>query len=158
MASRGRRRSKVNLNWRGIGRTRKLLRAFPEAQRTAIVEELETLGRAVAGYSRATAPVRTGRLLRALSYKVFPKTLRMEFGIRGRRLNRSLFYARILEFGRSAIARKGRNKGRYIGPIAPGEYDIVAGRVKEFSDRLARNILPDAYRKALRQLAGISDG
>jgi hypothetical protein len=30
--------------------------------------------------------------------------------------------------------------------------------VREFNDRLARNILLDAYRKALRSLAGLTDG
>jgi hypothetical protein len=158
MARRGRRSGAVNMDWKGVSRTRKLLRRFPEAQRAEIVTELESLGRAVTAYSRNSAPVRTGRLVRALSYKVFPKTLRVEIGLRGRALNRKLFYARILEYGRVAFAKKGSRKGQYIGAISPSRYDIIEGRVREFNDRLARNILPDAYRKALRSLAGLTDG
>jgi hypothetical protein len=135
-----------------------MLRQFPEAQQAAIVVELESLGRATTAYARNSAPVRTGRLATALSWFVFPKTMRLEMGIRGRALNRSLFYGRILEYGRVAVTRKGRNKGRYIGGISPNEYSIVDGHVRDFSRRLARNILPDAYAKALRQLAGLTDG
>lgn len=158
MARKSRRSGGVNMDWKGVAKTRKLLRRFPDEQRAAIVGELESVGRAVSVFSKNSAPVRTGKLVRAISYKVFPKTLRLEVGIRGRALNRSVFYARILEYGRQAFAKKGSRRGRYIGGISPGTYDIVDGRVKQFSDRLVRNVLPDAYRKALRKLAGLTDG
>jgi hypothetical protein len=88
---------------RGVAKTRRLLKRMPDAVQQEVLNALNATGRELAAGMQARAPVRTGALRAALSYKVFPKTLRMQVGILGPKGARSkLFYARILEFGRKA--------------------------------------------------------
>lgn len=82
---------------------RRILRAMPSVMRDQLVGELDRGGREILGAMQARAGrSRTGNLLRNLSLKLYPKSLRMRVGFVGKRANSRAFYARILEGGRRA--------------------------------------------------------
>lgn len=104
---------------RGIIRIRRIMRGLPNAMRAQLADALELGGQAIAGQMRARAPRgATGALKAAISFKVFPKTLRLRAGlleksrrrIGGARSGRSgsvrtqegPFYGRIQDLGRKA--------------------------------------------------------
>jgi hypothetical protein len=143
---------------KGAGKVRRMLNALPETCRAEIVQELNTAGPILLNAARAETPRKTGRLFNALSFKVFPKSMRLQVGLRGRKLNRDLFYGHILEVGRKAkvVSRRSRSGNRHpytVSPISPGQYDIVGPRTKRLARFMLRPALNRAFEKALRRAA-----
>lgn len=103
---------------RGVTSVRKLLAQAPEGVREELIVELNRGGREIVGRQIAKAPSKTGRLRRGISFKVWPRTLRMQAGIIGpKRERKRLFYAWILERGRAAkevIATRAGSYGRLL--------------------------------------------
>ncbi len=87
---------------RGVARVRSLLGRIEPAIRDEIARELRDVGGSLLSSMEDAAPVRTGRFERALSLRLYEKTLKLSVGLIGKPANRRLFYARILEFGRKA--------------------------------------------------------
>jgi hypothetical protein len=148
-----------------VQRTRRLLKRMPDAVRDEVMATLEREGRAIEAYGKANAPSKTGRLRSALRFRVFPKTLRARFGIFGRKLNRDLFFGRILEVGRKAqttrpIQRRlpsGKMTKRYsirVREIPKSRYDFVWGRAADFARTRIREALTGVWQRALRRAAG----
>jgi len=63
---------------------------------------MKVTGVQVLAQQRALAPFRTGAVKGALSMRVLPVSLKLKVGLLGKPLNRRLFYAHIVEFGRKA--------------------------------------------------------
>lgn len=103
---------------RGVTSVRKLLKDAPEGVREELIVELNRGGREIVGRQIARAPSKSGRLRRGISFKVWPRTLRMQAGIIGpKRERKRLFYAWILERGRGAkvvIATRAGAYGRLL--------------------------------------------
>lgn len=88
---------------RGAISVRRLLQRAPDAVRAEIASTLTQAAPVLEGAMVARAPRgKTGRLIAGLGWKFYPKTLRLVVGFIGVRLNRKLFYARIVEGGRRA--------------------------------------------------------
>jgi hypothetical protein len=108
------RRSRV----RGVTAIRAMLRRLPDGITEGLVTELHRGGREMAARMQGRAPSRTGATRRGISYKVFPKTLRMQVGLLGTKRGRSkIFYARIQDLGRRAqvaTARRFRAGGQRL--------------------------------------------
>ena len=68
-------------NIRGLIRTRRLMKRLPDAVRGEIVAELNIAGRQIAAVMAARTPRKSGRLVAGESYKVFPRTLRLQVGL-----------------------------------------------------------------------------
>jgi len=85
----------------GIARSKRLLRAMPDAVRGQLVVALNLGGRALAAAMKAKAPRKTGAVIAGITYKVLPKTLRLRVGLLGTKAQRrDLFYGRIQDLGR----------------------------------------------------------
>lgn len=115
--------------FRGMARVLRVMRKLPDAFSAQIVSVLDSGGRLILSAMRARAPKRTGALREGLSYRVYPKTLRMRAGLLDtRRGADKLFYGRIQDKGRKAqvvtVRRYVRKRGmaasemggRIIGP------------------------------------------
>lgn len=147
---------------RGIGPLRRLMKRLPDEMRNEMIVELHVLGRELVQRMIGAAPSRTGALRRGLSYKVFPKTLRLQAGLLGTKKGRSrLFYAYILDQGRRAqevnvtrATTKVYAKPMKVRAIAPMRF--VTARKREAEER-ARPALDQIYRRALSKAAGGSD-
>jgi len=84
------------------GNFRSLLKRLPESVAEEIGEQHQQTGRMLLARAHARVPVKTGALKAGLSFRVTPKTLKLRFGLLGKRINRKLYYGRIVEFGRKA--------------------------------------------------------
>lgn len=152
-----RRRSRVV----GASRVRKLLRRLPETMRAEIITALQGIGPKLLGRARGEAPRKTGALASALTFKVYPRTLRLRLGLLTKRLNSDYFYGHILEVGRKAQTKTVRRRtsngviqyALRVSPISPGRYDMVGGRTKTFAKNLIRPLLSRIYDRALRKAA-----
>lgn len=141
---------------KGATRVRRLIRRLPDAIEAELADRMEAGGGKMLVAMRAAAPKRTGRLRAGYSMKMNRKTLRLRVGLNGRKVNRDLFYGRILEFGRkskSVIIKRGPRRGSFmrIGAIAPGRFVFGAGSdaLKRFRRELHgvwRSILNDVAR------------
>lgn len=87
---------------RGDRSFRRLLDRLPGSVRQMIVGQMKVTGIQVLAQQRALAPFRTGATKGALSMRVLEKSLKLKVGLLGKPLNRRLFYAHIIEFGRKA--------------------------------------------------------
>lgn len=94
---------------RGDRAVRQLLKQIPDAARDEMVGMLEQAGDNIVAAQRAESP--STRIRAALSRRVSPRTMRLRAGLIGRPLNRRLFFARILEFGRKAQTVTARRAG-----------------------------------------------
>lgn len=151
---------------KGARKVKRLLKRLPESVSAEIVEIYRAEAPAIEAYMRAAAPRKSGKLSSALSVKILPKSLRMRAGIIGKRLNRELFYAKILELGRGvkrqytrmfsrSLPGGGRTR-RYqyrIPVIAKGRFDFVYGRAAKFSFDRLRPQLKNVWEKALLRAA-----
>lgn len=149
-----------------IGRTRRLLKRLPETVQAEVLKVYAEIGPAIEAVGKSQAPVRTGRLRSALRFRILPRSLRFEFGLIGRKINRQLFYARILEQGRKAQTSKpfqrrmknGKLTRRYtmqIKAIPFNRYDFVYGRVRAYAKQIIAPKLKTLFTKALRNAAGV---
>jgi hypothetical protein len=87
----------------GIISTRRLLKRMPDAVRAQLADAMTQAGPELASSMIARAPRGpTGNLVAGIAWKFYPTSLRLVVGFIGKRLNRKLFYARILEGGRRA--------------------------------------------------------
>lgn len=151
--------------FQGIIRTRKILRGLPEAFRSEMVEELTAVGAYGAKLMKNAAPMgRTGQLRNAITFKLSAKQLVLRVGIIGKRLARSVFYAKILEFGRKAQVVQARRRtgtayAMRISAIPADRYDFIFGAPRrEVRDRAIKG-LRATYTRALRAVsARASDG
>lgn len=146
---------------RGVASVRRLMRRMPDAVQTEIVGELHVAGRSLVPAMRARAPSRRGKLRAGISYKVFPKTLRLQVGMLGTRAGRSkLFYARILDLGRKArsVRASRRTAGGGVSTYTMNVRAIramhfVTGFYRDLRARLRVN-LKRIWDRALARVAG----
>lgn len=138
---------------RDIQRTRKLLQRMPDTVDKEIIDVYRAHENTVLQHARSEAPG-TGRLRNAITAKVYPKTNRFAVGFLTKALRRRFFFARWLEFGRSEFIMRGKRKGRRIGAILPGKYDMVAGRTRQLIERTMGRDLKRVFFRALRKLSG----
>jgi hypothetical protein len=87
---------------RGDRSFRRLIDKLPDSVRQMIVGQMRVTGTQVLAQQRSLAPFRTGAVKGALSMRILPNSLKLKVGILGKPLNRKLFYAHIIEFGRKA--------------------------------------------------------
>lgn len=107
---------------RGIIRVRKLLRRLPEAVAGEIVVELSVTGRQMLAAVLARTPRKTGALQAGESFKVFPRSLRLQVGLLGTRRGQSkLFYGRIQDLGRRAQIVTVQRRRRVSTTLSTGE-------------------------------------
>ncbi len=106
---------------RGAGRFRRTLKALPAAISGEIVVELNVTGREVRSLMQAKAPKKTGKLAAGITYRVLPKSLRMQVGLIGSQKQRNdLFYGRIQDLGRKAqVVRVLRRHGTFTHSFNP---------------------------------------
>jgi hypothetical protein len=149
---------------KGAGKVRRILKRLPDEVSAQVVDVYRTEAPAALAYMRGASPSR--RIARGLSYRIAEKSLRLRIGLIGKRLNRELFFARILELGRKAqVAKATRRKpgggvSRYrirVKAISRARYDFVFGRAATFAFGRIRPQLKNVYEKALRAAAGIGD-
>lgn len=160
----------------GAVRISRLLRQMPDAVANTLVRELDTSGRFMAGRMKANAPSKTGATRSGISWKVFPKTLKLQVGLLGTKRGRSkLFYARIQDLGRQAqtvTVRRFRAggqrlyfRGNKFGPDVQ-TYQMrvpfmkgrrfVTGGMRDLRVILQRN-LKNVWAAGLRQFNGSGD-
>ena len=163
---------------KGIGRVRKLLRRLPDAVAGEIVVELNVTGRQMNQAVLAKAPRKSGALRAGISYKVLPKSLRLQVGLLGTRKGQSkLFYGRIQDLGRKAQVvsvqrfkagvkreydRAGRKSGggltrRYLMKVrAMAPKRFVTGRYPDLR-RALRDNLRGTFARSLQSISGAGD-
>lgn len=100
---------------RGAKRFRRTLKALPAAISGEIVVELNVTGRELRSLMQAKAPKKSGKLAAGITYRVLPKSLRMQVGLIGSQKERNdLFYGRIQDLGRKAqVVRATRRNGTF---------------------------------------------
>lgn len=119
---------------RGAGRFRRTLKALPDAVAQEIVVELNVTGRTVRSLMQAKAPKKSGRLAAAITYRVLPKSLRMQVGLIGSQKERNdLFYGRIQDLGRKAQVVQAR---RRVGTLADPRNGSVRSVLKTYRMRV----------------------
>lgn len=151
---------------RGIGRFRRLLRRMPDSVRGELVVELNVTGRQIKQAIQAKAPSKTGAVRGDISYKVLPKSLRLQVGLFGRRGGkRNLFYGRIQDLGRREqvvqvqrrIARSSKLTKVYPMKVrGMTAKRFITGRVTELRRTLNDN-LRGIFTRALQRIAGGTD-
>lgn len=148
---------------KGVGKVRKVMRALPDECRNELLREMEYAAPAILAHARREAPVRTGGLRDALSYKVYPRTLRLVVGLLGKAKNRKFFYGHILEVGRKAktVRRRSSTGTRHdyrVTEISAGQYDMVGPRTKKFARLALRPAINRAFEKALAKATAKGGG
>lgn len=161
---------------RGAASITKLLRTLPDQVSQEMIVELHSSGREMLGIMQGRAPMRTGKTRRGLSYRVLPKSLKLQVGLIGTKAGRSkLFYARIQDLGRKAQTvsvkrfRAGGQRiyfrGKKFGPDtqtyslnvrAMAGKKFITGRMTDLRRILQRN-LKDIWSRSLRRFTGRSE-
>jgi hypothetical protein len=144
---------------KGVGKLRRLMKRLPEDMRDEMIVELNLVGRDALGQMQGRAPRRRGALVAGLSFKVFPKTLRLQVGLLTKPINRKLFYGRILDLGRTGqtvTAKRGVSSYAMNVSAIPAKH-FVTGRRSEVRARL-RQDLPPIYDRALKKAASGAGG
>jgi hypothetical protein len=145
---------------RGDRRFRKILARLPMAIREEMLVMLDDVGDELLPLMRAGAPVKTGAVRGALSKRLQRGIVRLRVGLVGKPINRRLFYAGIIEFGRKA-------GGRGIKRGTP-KYNAGVGRMlrrpfintpatRAIRNNLAGKITPYWDRVLARAAAGQND-
>lgn len=169
MAYRGRR-------VRGAITVSKLLRRLPDDVAQQMVVELNVSGREMLAKMVGRAPIKSGATRRGLSFKVFPKTLKLMVGLISTKKGRSrLFYARIQDLGRKGqqvTARRFRAGGQRVyfrgkkfgqdvqtyqmnvRPMAGKRF--ITGRMPELRQLLQRN-LKGIWTRSLKRFTGTGE-
>lgn len=162
---------------KGGARIRRLFRRLPGAVSGELIVEFNVTGRQIAAAVLARTPRKTGALAGGISYKVLPRSLRLQVGLLGSvKQRRDLFYARIQEFGRKAqIVRAFKRHGTFTPTFnrngtrmrtedttyplrvrAMAGKRFVTGRYPELRQALGRN-LRGIFTRALARIAGGGD-
>lgn len=154
-------------NIRGLIRVRRLLKRLPDEVLSEIVVELNVTGRQIAAVMQARTPRKSGRLAAGESFKVFPKTLRLQVGLLATRRGADpLFYGRIQDLGRRAQVvmvqrriRRGLTKRTRRYPLrvrgAAGKR-FITGSFGELRRTLNLN-LRGIFHRSLANVAGGAD-
>ena len=145
---------------RGVSNVRRLMRGMPQAVQSQIVEALDDTGRKIAPTMRRRAGRRTGNLQGGISFKVFPKTLRLQVGVLGKKAQQRLFYGRILDKGRKGQAvkvsrrTKGGSVSSYTMNVRPlrGRY-FITGSYRDMRGTFTQN-LNGIWDRAVADAAG----
>lgn len=129
----------------------RVLRRLPLAVREEVAGAMRESGIRLLTNARVEVPVRSGRLRRALNYKVNVKSLQLLVGLIDKPSRKKFFYGYILDQGRAAktvAIERGKRAGTTmrISPIAQERYNFVFGRRRDFKD----NELP-SIRKAFER-------
>lgn len=151
-------------NIAGLIRFRRIMRLLPDTVAGEVIVELNVTGRQIAAVMRARTPRKSGRLIAGESYKVFPRTLRLQVGLlNSRRGGDPLFYGRIQDLGRKAqvvmVQRRIRRNvmkftKRYSMNVrAMTGKRFVTGRFTELRRTLNQN-LRGIFSRALAKAAG----
>ncbi len=140
----------------GVRPLRRLFKQLPDSLKRELVETLDRGGKRILAAQRASARRKTGAMVSALSMRVYPARLDLKVGFIGKRVNRKLFYAKILGGGRKAqtveAKRKGssyslRVKARGAEPVIDPPRAKIA-RAELLSD------MDDAWTRVLSRAAG----
>lgn len=143
-------------------RIRRIMAALPDAVDAEIVALYQRHGPAILAKARSEVPVRTGKLRSLLAFKIMPatatKSARFRMGLLTKAVQRKVWYARILEYGRKAqIAKARRNGGNpysvKVQAIPAGRYDFVRGRTLQFMMQTLGRDLKTVLRRALQDAA-----
>lgn len=151
-------------NIAGLIRFRRIMRRLPDTVAGEVIVELNVTGRQIAAVMQARTPRKSGRLVAGESYKVFPRTLRLQVGLlNSRRGGDPLFYGRIQDLGRKAqvvmVQRRIRRNvmkftKRYSMNVrAMKGKRFVTGRFTELRRTLNQN-LRGIFSRALAKAAG----
>lgn len=148
---------------RGAGHVRRLLKRMPDSVAAEIVAVMEQVRPKAVTMARWEAPTRSGGLKRAISGRVYPRSLRFRVGLLTKRVQRKFFYGHILEVGRKAKTvqvRRSKPSGgvtQYalrVKPIPSQRYDMTGGKNRRRIRELFRQPLRQIWDKALRNAAG----
>lgn len=163
--------------WRGIGRTRRIMRRLPDAMRDEIEGVLNDAGPVIQGIMRSRSPVRRGAVREGIVWRVLKGSMRLRIGLLGTKARRQrLFYGRIQDLGRRAqsvfvqrrrsgspmFLRGGRKRAEDIvtsyrmnvRAMAPKRF--ITGRMPEARQAL-RDKLRGVWDRALRTISGASN-
>lgn len=105
---------------RGDRAFKRMLDKLPDVVRQQVAGELKVTGTQILSQQRARAPFRTGAVKRSLTMRVLPKTLKLKVGLLGKPINRKLFYAHIVQYGRKAktvTVERGNSSVAVGGPV-----------------------------------------
>lgn len=136
----------------GLPEFRARLKKLPAAVQGELLAEFETIGSDLEKAMRARAPKKTGALREGITHKVFPKTLRLEVGLRNTKAGRSrLFYGRIQDLGRkgqtvivSRLIRGGR--AEWLDRVSRGKARL-ARKPRDLIATYALKVKPMAGKK-----------
>jgi hypothetical protein len=105
---------------RGDRAFKRILDRLPDVVRQQIVGQMKVTGTQILSQQRARAPMRTGAVKAALSMRVLSKTMKLKVGLLGKPINRKLFYAHIVQYGRKAktvLVERGSASLAVGGPV-----------------------------------------
>lgn len=144
-------------------RVRRVLQGMGPEVEKQVLASYQRHAPAILAYARGEAPSRSGNLRARLAFKIFPKTLRLRIGLLTRAVQRKVWYARILEYGRRAQSVRVKRRRPVSGgltqyvmrvkAIPAGRYDFVRGRAEEFMQRTLGADLRNVLNKALKRLS-----
>jgi hypothetical protein len=142
---------------RGDRQAFKLIKRLPDTVAGELVVQLNLTGRELVAAEKARAPVRTGALQAALSFRVSPRQLRLKVGLVGKVINRKLFYAWFVEWGRHGGGRGVKRKSaKYAAGVGAtrARHIVYENGVRERVYAEFRQIWEKALRKAA---SGVTD-
>lgn len=118
----------------GLRNAKRILKNIPDSARKILSDDLQAIGKRLLGHAQAEVPVKTGKLRDALKMKfTMGVSMILRIGLLDKRAKSRYFYGYILDQGRQAYTRKGKDKGRYIGAISRDKYNFVFGRRADFN-------------------------
>ncbi len=135
---------------RGAGAFRRLLKSLPQTVHDEFAEILDDAGDELLAAMQAEVPVRTGKLRAGLKKQLLRASLRLRVGLLGTKRGRaSLFYGRIVEFGRKAqtvnVTRRGAPYKMRVRAMAARPFVLkrrdalrtsINSRIRTFWDRV----------------------
>jgi hypothetical protein len=144
-------------------RIRRILQGIGPQAEQEILQAYQQRAPAILAYARGEIPSRSGKLRAAMSFKIFPKTLRLRIGLLTKRIQSKFFYAHILEGGRRAQVARVRRQRPVSGgisvytmrvrAISRDRYDFVRGRAEQFMQRTLGDEMRGVLSKALNRLS-----
>jgi hypothetical protein len=144
----------------GVSKVRRLMRRAPEEVQREIISALTKTGGAIAPAMRGRVRRRSGNLQGGISFKVFPKTMRLQVGILGRRQRTRLFYGRIVDVGRkgqTVTARRHNKNGSVttytMNVKAMRGQHFISGSYRDMRTTFTRNV-NGIWDRALAKLSG----
>jgi hypothetical protein len=143
----------------GAATISRMLRTVADEVSLPIQTELHRAGNEMQRRMKGRAPSRTGATRSAISYRVYPKTLRLVVGLIGTKRSRNpLFYVRIQDLGRKAQTVQVRRSRR--GVVSSYAMNVRAMAAKRFITggmpdlrRLLRANLKGIWRRALGRVS-----